>query len=126
MDKIDSDNWCRTRHLEGRIFETVYHGKLMPEMVDQVRRELEALLRQHGGGDWLIDTVGVTGLRPAPSVSTSGFFEAFRAAGGRRIAAVIVSGPVRMIASALSFAAAQDLRVFASREEALRYLRTPA
>lgn len=124
MDKGDGESFCRTRHLEGSIVETVYQGKIETVMIEQVQRDLLPLLRSLGGGaDWLVDTSGITQLKPAPSAATSGFFKAFRAAGGRRVAAVVTSGGVRMIASALAFAMAQDLKVFATREEALRYLR---
>lgn len=123
MDKGDGESFCRTRHLEGSIVETVYQGKIETVMIEQVQRDLLPLLRSLGGADWLVDTSGITQLKPAPSAATSGFFKAFRAAGGRRVAAVVTSGGVRMIASALAFAMAQDLKVFATREEALRYLR---
>ena len=123
MHKAEGDSVCRTRHLEGSIVETVYQGKVETEMVEQVQRELLPLVRSLGGADWLVDTTGVTRLKPAPPSATSGFFKAFRAAGGRRVAAVVTSSGVRMIASALAFALAQDLKVFATRDEALRYLR---
>lgn len=123
MHNVEDESFCRTRHLEGSIVETVYQGKVETAMVEQVQRDLLPLVRSMGGADWLVDTTGVTHLKPAPPSATSGFFAAFRAAGGRRVAAVVTSSGVRMIASALAFALAQDLKVFATRDEALRYLR---
>jgi hypothetical protein len=113
-----------TKHLEGRIVETTYYGKLVPDLVDRVRREVEAELRKIGGGDWLCDVSRVEGFKPAPSGAANAFFTSFRAAGGRRIAVAVASSPVRMVGAALAFAVGQDIKWFANREDALRYLRT--
>jgi hypothetical protein len=124
MNTTNAEGWADTKHLEGRIVETTYHGKLVPELVNQVRRDVEAELRKIGGGDWLCDVSLVEGFKPAPSGAASAFFSSFRAAGGRRIAVAVASSPVRMVGSALAFAVGQDIKWFANREDALRYLRS--
>jgi hypothetical protein len=115
---------CRTRHLEGRIIETSYSGKIELAMIEQLRRDIEPLLRLYPGADWLIDTTHATGIKPAPSNVSNGMLETFQSLGGRRIAAVITSSPMRMLGSALAFGSKADIKLFGSRDEALRYLRT--
>ncbi|MFO0563918.1 MAG: STAS/SEC14 domain-containing protein [Polyangiales bacterium] len=124
MNKTNAEGRADTKHLEGRIVETTYYGKLIPELVDQVRRDVEAELRKIGGGDWLCDVSLVEGFKAAPSGAANTFFSSFRAAGGRRIAVAVASSPVRMVGSALAFAVGQDIKWFANREDALRHLRS--
>lgn len=124
MMKNNAEGSAETKHLEGKIIETTYHGKLIPELVDLVRRDVEAELRKIGGGDWLCDVSRVEGFKAAPSGAASIFFSSFRAAGGRRIAVAVASSPVRMVGSALAFAVGQDIKWFATREDALKHLRS--
>ena len=113
----------RTRRLEGQIVETIYSGKISAEMADQVRQDLEPLLRRIEGMDWLINTTAATGFAPAPRAATIGVIEMFKKHKGHRIAAVMPSTAVRMVATALVFATGLPLRIFESREKALAYLK---
>lgn len=113
-----------TRRLEGKIVETVYRGRITAEMAMQVRRDIEPWLLEIKGLEWLIDTSGATSLSPAPREATSGVVDLFRRMGGHRIAAVMPSAPIRMVASALAFATGLPLKIFETRAQALEYLRS--
>lgn len=126
MNAKSGQGWTETRHVEGKIVETAYHGKILPEHLDEIRAALDVEFRKIGGGDWLLDTTKASGLRAAPSEASTAFFDSFRRAGGRRIAAVVGSSPLRMLGSAVAFATGHDIKLFATREEALKYLRTTA
>ncbi|MBL8683750.1 MAG: hypothetical protein JNK05_31550 [Myxococcales bacterium] len=124
MENNQKQGWTETKIVEGKIVETAYFGKILPSHLDEVRIALEAALRKSGGGDWLVDTTKASGFRPAASESSSAFFDAFRRLGGKRIAVAVSSAPLRMLGSALAFASGQDIKLFASRDEALQFLRS--
>lgn len=124
MDSKTKLGWTETKQLDAKTVETVYFGKILPEMIDEVIRDLEVVLKRMNGGDWLVDFSKVEGFRAAGSGSTSTFFAMFRTSGGKRIAAIVGSSPLRMIGSALAFASGHDIKLFSTREEALKYLHT--
>jgi hypothetical protein len=115
-----------TRRLQGTIVETTYRGRITAEMADQVRRDVAPHLESTRGMDWLVDLSHATSFEPAPRESTMGVVEAFQRNGGRRIAAVVPGTGIRMVAVALVFATGLPAKVFATREEALDYLRDQA
>jgi hypothetical protein len=125
MNNTDNRGSTETRYLDGKIVETIYYGKIVPEHLEEVRVALEREFTRIGGGDWLLDTSRADGLKAAPSAASAAFFEAFRRAGGRRIAAVVGSSPLRMLGSAVAFASGLDIKLFATRDEALKHLRSP-
>lgn len=110
-----------TRHLEGNIIESVYEGRIVFD--GALNRDLARYLREYPGMDWLVDATGATGIDPRRRDAAGNTIELFRKGGGRAIAAAIGSGPIRMVASALAFGFDLPLKVFASRQEALDYLR---
>ncbi len=113
-----------TRRLEGKIVETTYRGKISAEMAEQVRRDIEPFLKDTPGVDWLINTTAATGFAPAPRTATIGVIELFKKHKGHRIAAVMPSTGIRMVASALVFATGMPLKIFETRDKALAYLRS--
>lgn len=112
-----------TRAVDTNIVETTYTGIVDRQHVDEVTVDVCSALAELGGGHWLADMTQVDGVRVAPEESLR-FFTAFRAAGGMRIA-VVGPAPVRLMAVALSFISGLDIERFASREEALKHLRSP-
>lgn len=120
-----SEGTVTTKRLEGRIIETVYIGKMSPQMLDEVHDDLARFLQDIKKMDWLIDASRATSMVRSPRDTTSRVVDMFRVQGGNRIAAVVPSGPLRMMASAMSFAFGLPVRTFATRAEALAYLRTP-
>jgi hypothetical protein len=123
VQKVAEPGSVATRKLESKIIETTYRGRISAEMAAQVRADLEPLLRETRGINWLIDATDVTGMAAAPREDTIGVVELFKRCEGHRIAAVISSSPVRMVASALVFATGLPLRMFHDRDTALAYLR---
>jgi len=114
---------AKTRMVGRNIIETVYEGRMSPDMVDEVRREIEPLLEAAPGSSWLADTSQVTTYTPAPRASVSAFLESFRKLGGSRIAVVITSSPLRMLVSAFRFATRLPIHSYPTREQALEFLR---
>jgi hypothetical protein len=110
-----------TRHLEGKIVESRYLGPIVFD--GQLDRDLSKMLAAHRGMHWLIDASGATGIDPSRREYAGNTIQLFRDGGGGSMAAVVPSGPIRMVASALSFGFDLRLRLFAEREEALAYLR---
>lgn len=119
----ESPNQVTTRLIDGGIVETVYVGRITPEMAAKVRRELEPLLRARKGTHWLLDATRATSIGSAPREDTTGVIEMFKTLNGGRIAAVIPSSPVRMMVSALVFAMGLPLKMFESRTLAIAYLK---
>ncbi len=111
-----------TRHLEGSIVETVYSGRIIFD--GALDRDLQRYLREYPGMCWLVDATRVTGIDPRRRESAGDTIGIFRRGGGRAIAAAIPLAPVRMVASALAFGFDLPLNIFASRAEALAYLRS--
>lgn len=120
---VRSNRVTTTRVIDDSIVETAYTGMVDRQHVDEVTADVCAALAEIGGGHWLADMTHVDGVRVAPEESLR-FFTAFRAAGGKRIA-VVGPAPVRLMAVALSFISGADLERFASRDEALKHLRSP-
>lgn len=111
-----------TRHLEKNIVETVYEGTIVFD--GALNRDLEGYLKKYPGMDWLVDATRATGIDPARRDNAGNTIQLFRQMGGGSIAAVISSGPIRMVAAALSFGFDLRLGIFATRSEALEHLRS--
>lgn len=111
-----------TAHLEGKIVESRYVGPIVFD--GTLDRDLARMLELHPGMHWLIDASGATGIDPTRREMAGNTIKLFRDGGGGSMAAVIPSGPIRMVASALSFGFDLRLRIFAKRDEALAYLRS--
>jgi hypothetical protein len=111
-----------TRHLEGNIVETRYDGNIVFD--GSLNVELARFLEQYPGMHWLVDASGATGIDPNRRDNAGNTIQLFRKMGGGSIAAVIPSGPIRMVAAALSFGFDLKLKIFATRQEALTHLRT--
>jgi hypothetical protein len=111
-----------TRHLEKNIVETVYDGLIVFD--GSLNDDLTMYLKKYPGMDWLVDATGATGIDASRRDNAGNVIQLFRKMGGGSIAAVIASGPIRMVAAALSFGFDLRLRIFATREEALAHLRS--
>jgi hypothetical protein len=110
-----------TRYLEENIIETVYQGHI--SLDGTLNRDLEVLLKQHPGVDWLVDASGAAGIDAGRRDNAGNAIDLFRRLGGGAIAAVIPNGPIRMVASALSFGFDLRLKIFPNRADALAHLR---
>lgn len=110
-----------TRYLESNIIETVYQGHI--SLDGTLNRDLELLLKQHPGVDWLVDATGAVGIDAGRRDNAGNAIDLFRKLGGGAIAAVIPNGPIRMVASALSFGFDLRLKIFPNRTDALAHLR---
>ncbi len=110
-----------TRHLEKNIVQTTYEGNIIFD--GALNRDLETFLAKYPGMDWLVDATRATGIDPARRDNAGNTIQLFRKLGGGSIAAVIPSGPIRMVAAALSFGFDLRLGIFATHAEALAHLR---
>lgn len=110
-----------TRHLEKNIVETRYDGQIVLD--GQLGEDLTVYLRKYPGMDWLVDATNATGIDASRRDNAGNVIQLFRKMGGGSIAAVIASGPIRMVAAALSFGFDLRLKIFATRDEALAHLR---
>jgi len=110
-----------TRHLEGSIVETTYHGKIVFDGALYV--PLETMLWRYPGMDWLVDASGATGIDSSRRDNACNVIDLFRHCGGGSIACVIPSGAIRMIASAIAFGFDLKLSIFSTHAEALAHLR---
>lgn len=110
-----------TRHLEGNIVETKLDGVIAFDSA--LNEDLSRLLQKYPGADWLYDASGATGIDAGRRDNAGNTISLFRKLGGGHIAAVVASGPIRMVAAALSFGFDLRLKIFATREEALAHLR---
>jgi hypothetical protein len=119
-----TDGTVVTQFLEGNIIETVYSGYISASMSRDVEVDLRKLLRRHPNADWLIDAAGATGVAVAPGESRMAVFNLFKDSTSR-IAVVVSSTAVRMMAATFAFAFGVPMKSFDSRDEALSYLRTP-
>jgi hypothetical protein len=119
--KIEPKGQIITQHLEGKIVESRYVGAIIFD--GTLDRDLEVFLRKFPGMHWLVDASGATGIDAGRRDFAGDTIQLFRRLGGGSIAAVIPSGPIRMVASALSFGFDLKLKIFAAREEALTHLR---
>ena len=122
-DKKDPEGSVRTHHLEGKIIETIYEGYISVPMITQVLSDMTPLLRLYPGADWLINSIGATGIAPAPHNTRMAIFDTFKKEGGGKIAGIVRSAPMRMIAVTLGFAFGLPLKIFETRLDALTYLR---
>lgn len=113
-----------TRHLEGSIVETSYHGKIVFD--GALYKQLETMLWRYPGMDWLVDASGATGIDPSRRDNAGNVIDLFRNCGGGAIACVIPSSAIRMIASAIAFGFDLKLAIFSTRAEALAHLRARA
>lgn len=111
-----------TRHLEGAIVETTYHGKIVFDGL--LYKQIETMLWRHPGMHWLVDATDATGIDPSRRDNAGNVIDLFRMCGGGAIAAVIPSSAIRMIASALAFGFDLKLAIFPTRAQALAHLRT--
>ena len=110
-----------TRHFEGSIVETTYHGKIVFD--GALYEQLETMLWRYPGMDWLVDASGATGIDSSRRDNAGNVIDLFRNCGGGSIACVIPSGTIRMIASAIAFDFDLKLSIFSTRAEALAHLR---
>lgn len=120
--KIEPNGSITTRHLEKNIVETRYEGVIVLD--GALNGELAGYLKKYPGMDWLVDASGATGIDASRRDNAGNTIQLFREMGGGSIAAVISSGPIRMVAAALSFGFDLRLKIFATRDEALAHLRT--
>ena len=111
-----------TQHLEGKIVESRYVGPIVFD--GTLDRDLEVMLRRYPGMHWLVDASGATGIDAGRRDFAGNTIQMFRQMGGGSMAAIVPSGPIRMVASALSFGFDLRLKIFATREEGLSFLRS--
>lgn len=111
-----------TRLREENIIETVYSGHVSASMARDVEIDLAKLLRAHPSADWLIDASAATGVELAPGESRMAVFNLFK---GRksRIALVVDSAAIRMMAVTFAFAFGVPMKSFERHGEALEFLR---
>jgi len=119
----DDPGTVTTKHLEGKIVETIYKGYITVPMVEDVNVSLDRFLLQNPGGNWLIDAVEATGIAPAPHDLRMKVFRTFQHRGGDRIATVVRSSVLKMMSSTFAFAFGLPMKSFETRNEALSYLR---
>ena len=113
----------KTFRLDNKIIETSYTGKMAPEMLVQLRKDMETLMRLQPGSSWLADTTAATGYSPASRELTQPILDVFQKNSGKKIAVIMPSSGLRMLVSAVAFASGLPIKLFAKREEALVWLR---
>lgn len=113
-----------TRHVEGRIVDTTYHGYCSRALVQSVLDYTPDVLSKVPGTCWLLDMGEVTAFDSECRVPGSEILNLFRDGGGDRFAVVVTSGMLRMTLAAVAFASRLPIKLFASRSEALAYLRS--
>lgn len=120
--KDKTEGTMTTRLREENVIETVYTGYISASMARDVEIELAKLLRAHPDADWLIDASAATGVEVAPGESRMAVFNLFK---GResRIAVVVGSTAIRMMAATFAFAFGVPMKSFERHSEALEYLR---
>ena len=115
----------RTTRLDKDIIETTYHGKMTPELLVQLRRDMEAQMRAQPGSSWLADTTGASGYAPAPRELMQPILDAFKQHRGKKIAVVMPSSALRMLVTAVAFASGLPIKLFAARDAAIAWIREP-
>lgn len=116
----------KTVRLDSKTIETSYTGKMSPEMLVQLRKDMETLMRLQPGSSWLADTTGATGYSPAPRDLTQPILDIFQKNQGKKIAVVMPSSGLRMLVSAVAFASGLPIKLFSKRDEAIVWLREDA
>jgi hypothetical protein len=111
-----------TRLREENIIETVYTGYVSASMARDVELDLSKLLRAHPNADWLINATGATGVEVAPGESRMAVFNLFKARKSR-IALVVDSAAIRMMAVTFAFAFGVPMKSFDRHGDALEFLR---
>ena len=115
-----------TRHIEGSIVETVYTGYCSAALVQAVLEITPMVLESAKGTRWLLDMSGTTGVEVGARVPGLEILRKFREGGGTEFAVVIAHPPLRMLFTAVAFAALLPVKVFDTTADALRFLRAGA
>jgi hypothetical protein len=113
-----------TRHLEGSIVETTYRGACTRALVQSVLDVTPEVMHAVPGAHWLLDVTAVTTTEAAARIPGSELIKIFRERGGNEFAVAMTSPGLRMLMSAVGFATGVPLKMFATRDEALVYLRS--
>jgi hypothetical protein len=112
-----------TRHLEGAIVETVYTGHCSRFLVQSVLDITPEVLREVPGTSWLVELSGATTVEADARAPGPGILKHFKDHGGHLFAVVTTRSALRFIFSAVALAVGLPVKMFASREEALEFLR---
>jgi hypothetical protein len=104
--------------------ETRYKGYCSGPLVEAVLELTPTLLEEMPGASWLLDLVEVTGFDSAAREAGSKILKTFKARGGRKFAAIIPGAMLRMLISSVAFAAGLPVKVFETRTEGLKCLRS--
>jgi hypothetical protein len=118
------DGEVTTRHLEGSIVETSYRGVCTRALVQSVLEITPEVLDSVPGTLWLVDLSSITSSEAMARIPGADLLKIFRERGGAEFAVSISSAALRMIFTAIAFAAPVPLKLFATREEALAHLRS--
>ncbi len=112
-----------TLHLEGSIVETTYRGVATRQLVQSVLDITPELLDQVPRASWLLDLTQVKSTDSHARIPGAELLKIFRDRGGREFALAVESSGLRMLLSAVGFATGMPIKMFATRDEALAYLR---
>jgi len=115
-----------TRYLEGSIVETVYTGHCGRVLVQSVLDLTPEVLEKVPGTSWLVDASGAVTVDADARIPGQEILKLFKAGGGRLFAVVTSWAPLRLIFSAVAFAAGLPIKIFGHRDEALTFLRARA
>ncbi len=113
-----------TRHVEGTIVDTTYHGYCSRALVQSVLDYTPEVLSSVPGTCWLLDLSACTAFDPECRVPGGDILKLFREKGGDRFAVVVTSGALRMTLAAVAFATRLPIKLFADRIEAMTWLRS--
>jgi hypothetical protein len=101
--------------------ETIGVGYITGDVLARTRTELKQRAGARKIRYWIADATKVTGFSADVGAEGAGLLADFKALGGVEIVATLPDAAVRMIVTAVTFAARVPIKVFATREESERH-----
>ncbi len=112
--------------IDDSTLETVFTGRLTKELAVAHRERIQKEISTRAPRFFLINGERLSGFDAAIRSDSAELLRALRAAGVLKVAAVTELSAVRMLGTAVSFAAGLPLKFYAKRAEALAALKSDA
>jgi hypothetical protein len=120
---VQEDAGSVTSLMSTHVVETHWRGRIGKGVMDRAYEDMTRMLRSHTVHYWLADTKDVSGYSADIRTPATALLRALKEHGVREVISIVPSGPVRMLSTALALAVGFKLKMFATRDEALDYVR---